>query len=249
MTHDPSRATDVDAFSKLGQAVPAVEAMGGARLPLHEPDVHVWRVPLEPGSDELGPLVELLSTEERSRMDAVHSHAHRRRFVVAHGALRLLLAHYLRQHPRDLLFSLGSHGKPHLAAAPTLEFNLTHSGELALIALSCRGGVGVDVEALDRRPFDLQPIARRVLAAPEQEWLAETAEPARAGAFLQLWACKEAVSKASGGGFTTGFAGIRIDARRLSPERPQEVHAAGGRWRLHVLTPGDGYVGALAVAR
>jgi 4'-phosphopantetheinyl transferase len=248
MTDGPTRATDVEAFSELERDVPAVEAMGGTCLPLREPGVHVWRVPLAVSQDKLAGLVELLSREERGRMDGFQGDAHKHRFVVAHGAVRLLLAHHLRQHARDLVFALGDHGKPHLATASTLEFNLAHSGELALIALSCRGAVGVDVESLTRRPFDLQPIARRVLATPEQEWLAGTAEASRPGAFLQLWTCKEAVSKAAGGGFTTGFAGIRIEPHRLSPEQPQEVDAAGGRWRLHVLAPGEGYVGALAVA-
>jgi 4'-phosphopantetheinyl transferase len=248
MTDDSARATEVESFSALGLAVPALGAMGGTRLPLHQPGVHVWRVPLEAGRDELPRLIELLSTDERNRMQAFHADAHKRRFGVAHAAVRLLLAHYLRQHARDLVFALGSHGKPHLAGVPALEFNLTHSGELALIALSCLGAVGVDVESLTRRPFDLQPIARRVLTTPEQEWLAGTAEHSRASAFLQLWACKEAVSKAAGEGFTTGFDRIRIEPHRLSPEQPQEVHAAGRHWRLHLLTPGDGYVGALAVA-
>lgn len=248
MMPDPLRVADIEAFSELGQAVPALEAMHGIRLPLNDPAVAVWRVPLQAGDDELARLVELLSADERSRMDAFAGGAHKRRFAVAHGAVRLLLAHHLRQHARDLVFVIGAHGKPHLAAPSALELNLTHSEELALIALSCRGAVGVDVESLARRPFDLQPIARRVLSAPEQEWLAGTAAPARAGAFLQLWACKEAVSKAAGKGFTTGFARIRIDPDRLSPGQAQDVQAAGGRWRLHVLDPGGGYVGALAVA-
>jgi 4'-phosphopantetheinyl transferase len=248
MTDDPMHVAGMAAVSEPGRAVPALEAIGGVRLPLNDPGVQVWRVPLQAGEDDLRRLAELLSAEERSRIDAFSGDAHKRRFVVAHGAVRLLLAHHLRKHARDLVFALGNHGKPHLAVASALEFNLTHSGELALIALSCRGAVGVDIESLARRPFDLQPIARRVLSAPEQEWLAGTAEHSRAGSFLQLWACKEAVSKAVGGGFATGFAHIRIEPDRLTPGQPQEVHAAGGRWRLHILTPGEGYVGALAVA-
>lgn len=248
MTDDSTGATDVRGFSALGQAVPAVEAIGGIRLPLNEPDVHVWRVPLQASEEELARLVDLLPADERSRMDAFQGEAHKRRFVVAHGALRQLLAHYAQQHARALVLALGAHGKPRLAATPALEFNLTHSGELALIAVSRRRAVGVDVESLSRRPFDLQPMARRVLSTPEQEWLAGTSEHSRASAFLQLWACKEAVSKAAGGGFTTGFAGIRIDPHRLSHGHAHDVHAAGGDWRLHVLAPGDGYVGALAVA-
>ncbi len=225
---------------------PALLELGIVRLPLSEPGVQVWQVPLQVSGTGAVPLAELLSPEEQKRAEAISSNSHRHRFVVAHGALRLLLAHHVERPARDLIFALGPHGKPHLADAHALEFNLTHSGELALIALSWRGAVGVDVESLARRPFDVQSLASRVLAAAERDWLQRLAVEARAGAFLQLWSCKEAVSKAAGGGFTAGFAGIHIEPRHLA--QPQEVSAAGGRWRLHRLAPGDGYVGALAVA-
>jgi 4'-phosphopantetheinyl transferase len=224
----------------------ALLALGAVRLPLNEPGVQVWQVPLGASVSEPATLAALLSPEEQKRAEAISSDAHRHCFALAHGALRLLLAHHLDRPARDLVFALGSHGKPYLAGTPALEFNLTHSGELALIALSWRGAVGVDVESLARRPFDLHSLASRVLAAPERDWVAELAHEEQAHAFLQLWSCKEAVSKAAGGGFTAGFANIRIEPHRLA--QPQDVQAAGGHWRLHRLAPRDGYVGALAVA-
>jgi 4'-phosphopantetheinyl transferase len=245
MTDRPAYSED-DVSPDREHQPPALLALGAVRLPLQEPGVQVWQVPLQASGSEPATLAELLSPEEQKRSDAISSDAHRHRFVVAHGALRLLLAHHLERPARDLMFALGPHGKPYLAGTPALEFNLTHSGELALIALSSRGAVGVDVESLARRPFDVQSLASRVLATPERDWVAGLAHDAQAHAFLQLWSCKEAVSKAAGGGFTTGFAGIRIEPHRLA--QPQEVQAAGGRWRLHRLSPGDGYVGALAVA-
>jgi len=238
MTH--SRPLRVD------DAVPALAALGAVRLPLEEPDARVWRVPLRAGKHTLAGLVEVLSADERSRMDAMRDSAGQRRFAVAHAALRLLLAHHLREHPRNLVFAVGAHGKPHLPGA-RLEFNLTHSHELALIAVSVSGAVGVDVERRARRPLDLPAMARRVLSPAEQEWLVRRPQAQRNAAFLRLWTCKEAVSKAAGSGFSGGFSGICIEPQRLSAALAQDVAAAGDRWRLRTLTLGATYVGALAV--
>ena len=247
MPNRPPRAAAHEAVSSLGPEVPALAAIGGARVPLEETGVRLWRVPLRGGEDALAALIELLPADERSRMDAIQDAANKRRFAVARGALRLLLAHHLLEHPRNLVFAVGAHGKPYLPDVP-LEFNLSHSHDLALIAVSLSGAVGVDVERRARRPRELQAMARRVLSLPEQEWLARRPQAQRNGAFLRLWTCKEAVSKAAGSGFSAGFSGICIEPQRLSPERPQDVEAGGSTWRLRTLVLGSVYVGALAVA-
>jgi 4'-phosphopantetheinyl transferase len=236
------------AFEALGAARPAEHPAGAVRIPLSEPGVHVWRVPLNAGSPGVSDIVALLSPQERDRMSRFRLEADRRRYGIVHAALRLLLGRYLGLDPRDLAFAAGEHGKPHLASAPAIEFNLSHSGDLALIAVSPNRPVGVDVESLARRIPDVPPLARRVLCPREREWLSRIGERSRAHAFLQLWACKEAVSKAAGRGFTIGFARIETDPDPLFSERSQHLQCAGGHWRLHVLEPGDGYVGALAVA-
>lgn len=239
---------DSAAFEALGAARPAEHPAGAARIPLSEPGVHVWRVPLDAGSPSVSDIIALLSPEERDRMSRFRLDADRRRYGIAHAALRLLLGHYLGLDPHDLAFAAGAHGKPHLASAPAIEFNLSHSGDLALIAVSHNRPVGVDVESSARRTLDVPTLARRVLCPREHEWLSRVEERSRAHAFLRLWACKEAVSKAAGGGFTIGFARIATDPDPLFAERSQHLQCAGGHWRLHVLAPGDGYVGALAVA-
>ena len=174
MTNRPARRSARDAVPDSLLDVPAMAAIGAVRLPFQEPNVQLWRVPLRVGKDALAGLVDLLPADERKRMDAIRDGANRRRFAVAHGALRLLLAHHLRERPRALVFAAEAHGKPYLPGA-RVEFNLTHAHELALIALSLSGAVGVDVERRARRPVDLQAMVRRVLSPPEQEWLAGTA--------------------------------------------------------------------------
>lgn len=235
-------------FEALGVAGSAEKVLRASRIPLTEPGVHVWRVPLRPSELDLTGSVALLSADERDRMARFHRDADRDRYAIAHGNLRLLLSSYLGQDPHDLVFATGTHGKPHLVSAPAIEFNLTHSGELALIALSRNRAVGVDVESLGRKGFDIPALARRVLCPREHEWLFRIEEHSRAQAFLRLWACKEAVSKAAGAGFTAGFAQIETDPNVLFSERSQQLRAVGGNWCLHVLELGEGYVGALAVA-
>jgi 4'-phosphopantetheinyl transferase len=244
VAHDAGAA----GFEALGVAESPEELLRASRIPLTEPGVHVWRAPLNPSELDLTNSIALLSADERDRMARFHRDADRDRYAIAHGALRLLLSRYLEQDPHDLVFATGTHGKPHLVSAPAIEFNLTHSGELALIALSRNRPVGVDVESLDRRAFDIPSLARRVLCPREHEWLFATEEHVRAPAFLQLWACKEAISKAAGAGFTAGFAQIETDPNVLFSERSQQLRAVGGNWGLHIVEPGEGYVGALAVA-
>jgi 4'-phosphopantetheinyl transferase len=246
----PEHDRDAAAFEELGAAGSAEHALGATRIRITstEPSAHVWRVPLHSGEHDLPSFVTVLSTDERERMARCHREADRRRYAIAHGALRLLLARYLGQDPHDLVFATGTHGKPRLASAPAIEFNLTHSGDLALIALARNRAVGVDIESLGRKGFDMPALARRVLCPREHEWLFRIEEHSRVHAFLRLWSCKEAISKAAGAGFAAGFAHIETDPDALFSARSQQLRAAGGYWRLHILEPDDGYVGALAVA-
>ena len=114
--------------------------------------VHIWRADLRAVDDELS---QLLCEQERARAERLLSHSDRARWTRCRGVLRALLARYLGLDPRALQFSLGEHGKPMLdtTGPRTLQFNLSHSGELALYAFSQNAAVGIDVEA-SRRPLD-----------------------------------------------------------------------------------------------
>src|SRR5215204_4262422 len=129
-----------------------VPGAGAWRHPPHPPlgadEVHVWRISLDVEADSFR---SLLSPDERRRAARFHRDEHRRRYVTAHGALRLILGAYLDAAPETLAFELGEHGKPSLrepldAEDARVEFNLSHSAELALVAVARDHPVGVDVE-------------------------------------------------------------------------------------------------------
>jgi 4'-phosphopantetheinyl transferase len=170
--------------------------------PLGPGDLHLWRI--QTGDPGISPsdLAPLLDAGEQVRAQRLATPTLRARYVRAHGGLRRILALYLGQAPGDIAFTQGLQGKPALAAPPypaQLEFNLTGSGDLTLVAISLDLPVGVDCERV--RPCnELLGVARRMFSPEIAEALAETPEPNRLAAFYTAWTALEAEVKADGRG-------------------------------------------------
>jgi 4'-phosphopantetheinyl transferase len=182
----------------------------------------VWSVELGQPAARVTELEALLSDDERERAARL---ADRSRWVVARAALRTVLARELRAAPETLRFALGAHGKPELPGAG-LRFNLSHSGDRALIAVA-GAEVGVDVERTARRSRAVE----RTLTAGERAALTGRDRHVE---LLRIWCRKEALAKALGGGL--GWAPEDFDTTR------PHGHV------LADLDPGEGYVGAVALA-
>jgi 4'-phosphopantetheinyl transferase len=123
-------------------------------MPVPRGELHVWHASLD--SDEW-PDPGGLPAAERDRAAKLLGEGARRRWVAARWALRGVLGRYLGLEPATIELRLGSHGKPMLAApdAP-LRFNLSHSGELALIAIAGEREVGIDVQSIGaKEPAEL----------------------------------------------------------------------------------------------
>jgi len=127
----------------------------------------------------------------------------------------MILGSYLGVPPREVRVQYQPNGKPeiHSFTEPArLRFNLTHSGDLALLALTLDQEIGIDVEQV--RPFpealqgglsgkrDLPAIARRFFSRQEQDWLFAQPAEERDEAFFKIWTLKEAYLKAHGMGLT-----------------------------------------------
>ena len=118
---------------------------------MHVAQVEVVVARLDVDQEAVHALSAWLSDEERQRAGRFRLARDRRRYTVARGRLRQLLADRLCTHPRLVALCYGAHGKPRLApgsAAADWRFNVSHSGDLALLAF-CRGReLGIDVEAV-----------------------------------------------------------------------------------------------------
>ena len=145
--------------------------------------MEVWLVSLE-NEREI-----VLSEDEEIRAARFHFERDRVHWIRAHSALRLILAKLRGVGPLDLHFSIGSHGKPTLLDGGGLEFNLSHAGSWAAIAVAHNVPVGVDIERI-RENVDMAALLRRL----GEISVAETSEE-----LYRAWTRREATSKAAGG--------------------------------------------------
>lgn len=159
--------------------------------------MHLWCVDLDPATE---PPSGALSAGERVRAERLRSGRARRRWAASRQALREILGRYVGQAPGAIELELGEHGKPRLAEPAGLEFNLSHSGGLALVALATVP-VGVDVEAVVPRGRDLAALAARALDPAEAAVIAAAAPGERPALFFAAWTRHEARLKCGGGGF------------------------------------------------
>jgi len=167
------------------------------RLQSHS--VHVWRIPLEVSAERFVRFPPLLSDDERARAGRFRFVEDRRRYIVGRGCLRMLLASYLHETAADSLkITYGPAGKPHLDGTG-LGFNLSHSGEWALLAIS-REVVGIDLE--QSRSVDYDGISREIFSASELALLAKAVTAEKVDTFFRLWVRREARLKALGVGIT-----------------------------------------------
>lgn len=222
------------------------------RAHLGPDDVHVWRVALDAGEPHRQGLTNTLSMAERARSARLRSSTSRHRYVVARGTMRVILSRYLDREPGSLDLVVGDHGKPFLAADDDgLRFNLSRSGDRALLAVARGRQVGVDLEVVDRK-VDHEAVARRFFSLAEQAQLAALAPEHRQLAFFAGWTRKEALVKATGHGLSVGLHRFSVSLRPDQPARLLEVHGDSGgatRWSLVDLGAGAGagYAAALGV--
>jgi 4'-phosphopantetheinyl transferase len=217
-------------------------------------EAHVWAVPLLPGEATSQDLLATLASEERARADEFRFERPRRQFIITRSALRVLLGHYLAEPPKDIRFTFEGMGKPRLPAkyaAADLRFNVSHSGDLALIALTRGCDVGIDVEQL-RSVAHLEQIARRFFHPAEVDAVLAAAPDVRSRAFLRCWTAKEAVLKAYGSGIAGSLDAFQVPLAE-SYEGPINLSAMpkvqeGLQCWLQRLVPCDGYIAALAFA-
>jgi 4'-phosphopantetheinyl transferase len=215
-------------------------------------EVHIWRARLEQPEPVRESCRALLSDDELARAAKFYFEKDRHHFIVSHGMLRQTLAPYAGLAPRELQFRTEKNGKPVLAGngrPDSLKFNLSHSGELALLAITSGEIVGVDVER-HRPDFAGEAIADRFFSAEEAGKLRTLPEEQKVEAFFNCWTRKEAYVKAIGEGLS-----IPLDSFDLTfapGEAPALLRVAGHpeellRWSIYNLTPGEGYAGALMV--
>ncbi|MCX7592244.1 MAG: 4'-phosphopantetheinyl transferase superfamily protein [Fischerella sp.] len=207
-------------------------------------DVHVWRIDLERPEPELLAFEATLSSDAIARARRFYFQQHQRRFIAGRGILRAILGRYLGIEPQVVRFEYESRGKPVLADTYThsgLSFNLSHSQDLAVCAVSINRLIGVDIEYI-RSVSDVEALAKRFFSPREYAVVRSLPPPQQQKVFFRYWTCKEAYLKATG----VGLIQLEQVEISLTPEEPAKL-TTDEQWSLIELLPADNYVGAVAV--
>jgi 4'-phosphopantetheinyl transferase len=210
----------------------------------------LWLCPLVATATQLERLAAMLSDAERHRAARFGTAELRSRYVVGRATLRSLLAAAIGRQPAEVPLRRGSRGRPELdLPEPPLDFNVSHTRDVALIGFLRAGGrarVGVDIERLDRQ-INADRLARRYLTEQERERFERLDADARRQRFIELWTCKEAISKATGAGLSApmGRIGIELDdGPRLAAGPPPY---SPPDWELWPVRDIGGYVATAAI--
>lgn len=160
---------------------------------LNESRIDLWQFSL---AHELSNSQQLLNEDERARSERFYFPEHKRRFNTSHAMMKIILARYLNTATDRLQFHYGAHGKPELINSQKLHFNLSHTGDLALLAVGKGMPMGVDIERYSARPYE--GIANNLFSDEELAEFMPLPHSLKPAVFFHIWAQKEAFIKACG---------------------------------------------------
>lgn len=221
------------------------------RIPWPFDTIHVWRASLSQPPSVLERMAKTMSEDELVRAQRYRFAKDKDAFIAGRGILRDVLARYLKIVPHQIHLEYGPWGKPEvttLVGGARLDFNLSHSGDLVLIAVALNRKIGIDIEWMPRKPVT-ERIAERFFSPSEALFLRTLSGEARQDAFFRLWTAKEAFVKAQGIGLARSFSEFTVS---LISEKEIDITDIEGkaedisRWSLKVLPVNSEYIAALA---
>jgi len=214
--------------------------------------VDVWRVSLDQPPAAVQRCAQVLSPDEHTRAARFHFEHDQRRFTLARGNLRRILARYLGVAPQTIQFQYNAHRKPGLDTTfypVTPQFNLSHSGSLAIYAVTTERTVGIDIEEI-RPVTDFVQLVERFFSVEERAVFQSLPDAQRLAAFFVGWVRKEAYIKARGLGLTLPLSQFDVTLNPDEPARLLRIQGdpeAAARWTLRDLAVDPAYVAALVV--
>jgi 4'-phosphopantetheinyl transferase len=197
-------------------------------------------------------LLRWLSVEERDRMKQFHAPRHRHTYLVAHALVRGALARELGCEPQELMFESNTYGKPSLvlpASSTKLEFNLSHTEGMCVVALSSHSRVGCDIESLNQPSLEVD-IARHFFTHEESEDILNCLPAHQVERLLTYWTLKEAYIKAEGQGLSMGLDTFYFSLQENQPPRlilKSGAQQSSAAWQFKQMMLSEHYLFSLAI--
>jgi 4'-phosphopantetheinyl transferase len=209
----------------------------------------VWIIDLDRTATATPDWNQLLPDSEIAAAGRFLGHTLQSRFLARRAARRQILGRILGIGPRNLHFCLASEGKPALAPplSNKLQFNASSSGRFAAVIAAKHGELGIDLQEHSTPPAELDALLP--MLAPEESLELGQVQPSRRQvAFHDLWACKEALLKATGRGLLSPPSSTAIE---LTPTprvlRVDGIASGAIPWQIRLLTCPQGWSLAVAI--
>ena len=212
-------------------------------------DVTVWQAKVGAEANNDQRYWSVLDKLEQTQASRIKQPLLQHRYVEIHGRLRILLGQWLNESPDRLKISRTAQGKPYLADYPELSFNLSHTGDYVLFAVTREAQLGVDIEVCKARA-NLAGLVAKCFAKQEQAYWAQLPKSDQVPAFYHFWTQKEAFVKATGAGIALGLNACVINP--LYPSAFLSVPDSCGRasdWHSLLLACGTGLSAAIVADR
>lgn len=223
------------------------------RICISRAELHIWRLDLGSGSSRYEKLIPILSLDEIQRAKTFVFKKDYEQYLATHIIKRLILSNYLNISPKLLKFEKNQWGKPGLSKTQNsrnVQFNISHSHNLVLIAVSIEDAVGIDVE-YHAKKISIESLGRIIFSPLEKSFfLSFKSQQKRKELFFRCWTRKEAYLKARGIGLTMDLSNISVDLnetvksvdwlKNLTSEQPEVIE-----WKLFPLEIENFYTAAV----
>ncbi len=210
--------------------------------------VHLWWVFVPELLAHVEQFSRILSADEMNRALRFRFEEHRQRFIIARAVLRQILQLYTERSASDIVFLQGERGKPYLQDNPLdLQFNVSHSHDMAVYAFTTQAEIGVDIEKIEPRFSD--GVAERFFSQDECRELSKLPEDQRITAFYHLWAGKEAIIKALGEGLFVPLTSFSVDLQQQKQKIMLQHRAHEYVFHLEYFAAHPEYQSAFATAQ
>ncbi len=222
------------------------------KLTLFKNEIHLWRANLDLPSMMIDKFASSLSADEISRANRFRFEKHRDRLIVGRGILRQLLANYLQTESEIIIFEYSDRGKPQISSSLNqdhLQFNVSHSQDLALYGFNSQRIIGVDLEYI-KDNINYKQLAKRFFNPQELQLINSYPANKQKTIFFQLWTAKEAYLKATGDGLAGSLDTIEFtlnNNNELNLVKIKQDRAAASFWLINNFIPQDNFIATIAV--
>lgn len=215
-------------------------------LTLKSIETHIWRANLDKNNSNFAFLKTHLTKDEVEYAKRFKFKKHSNRFIIARGILRSLLGRYLEVTPRKIKIEYSDYGKPHFQNEKAINFNISHSKQMAVFAFSKYCNIGIDIEFINKK-IEFDEIAKRFFSKNEVKTLNSLSDKDKVIGFYNCWTRKEAFIKAVGEGLSFPLDKFEVS---LEPEKPAKIIKINcpqqdvSKWSIYAIKPEHNFVGS-----